>query len=96
MNRKIEIAAEILKDTFGYVKGSNSGLAFDFVIDEDGDILDVFNANSNDDTFFWPESICQIVVSLNLSCHVSTSNIVVGKDKYGREIMKQTIVMRIH
>lgn len=88
MTRKktIELAAKLLSNSFGYVGGNHGKVgAFDFSIDSDG--IDVFNADDEDSTFFWPEKVIHIVDTLNLTSYAYIQNY---------EEDKKRVVMRIH
>jgi hypothetical protein len=71
--RKIVLAAEMLRNSYGYVHGENSGtVSFDFTIDEDGESIEIFNSDHTFGTFFWPEKVVEIAQPLGLSCFVTT------------------------
>ena len=71
--RRIELAAEMLRNSYGYVHGENSGtVSFDFTIDEDGESITIFNSDHTFGTFFWPEKVVEIMQPLGLSCFVTT------------------------
>lgn len=71
--RKIVLAAEMLRNCYGYVHGENCGaVSFDFTIDEDGESITIFNADHAFGTFFWPEKVVEIMQPLGLSCLVTT------------------------
>ena len=89
--RKIVMAAEMLRDCYGFVENKSWGCVsgFKFTIDDDGEGISVFSSDISADVFYYPEGVMRVVTGLELCCHVSLGR------PYGREHREQ-IVFHIH
>lgn len=78
--KKIALAAELLRGAYGYINGDNSGkMAFDFIVGDDGSCIYVFNADTDDETFYWPETVVHILDAVGLVAFVDYSAVKDGK-----------------
>ena len=89
--RKIEIAAEMLRECYGFIGNREEGYigGLQFSIDGAGDGISVYSSDIAADAFYYPEDVVRIAQSLKLCCHVSMER------PYGRQYHEQ-IVFRIH
>lgn len=94
--KSIEIAAELLKDMHGYVNGNHSNVSFDFIVEDGGEGIEVFSTRHESPVFYWPEDVCKLAEALQLSVFIDLRKIPFGTDKYGKEILQETIVLYIH
>lgn len=70
--KRMQLAVRILKQSSYYVKNKQSHFSnrFDLTYNKELGEINVFNAEKNDDTFFWSDFCQSVATALELSYYV--------------------------